>query len=65
MLSVNATMETSCMAKGKERGIEGGGKARTRGKIKMEVCGVNNGVWGGDYIARWSRETARLEITFS
>lgn len=58
-------METSCMAKGKERGIEGGGKARTRGKIKMEVCGVNNGVWGGDYIARWSRETARLEITFS
>lgn len=49
----------------RKRGIEGGGKARTRGKIKMEVCGVNNGVWGGDYIARWSRETARLEITFS
>lgn len=22
----------------------------------MEVCGVNSGVWGGDYIARWSRE---------
>lgn len=61
VLSVNATMETSCVAKG----IAGGGRARTRGKIKMEVCGVNNGVWGGDYIARWSRETARLEITFS
>lgn len=50
---------------GKERGIEGGERVRTRGKIKMEVCGVNSGIWGGDYIARWSRETTRLEITFS
>lgn len=49
-------METSCVAGGEERGIEGGGRARTRGKIKMEVCGVNKGVWGGDYISRWSRE---------
>lgn len=38
VLSVNATMETSSVAKGKERGIEGGGRARTRGEIKMEVC---------------------------